>query len=64
MSLEYRPLSTPPYSGLGRFAIDTLVCLRKVGPAGADFVLSYASLGVQTVYSIVQGRELSSVPSS
>jgi Trk K+ transport system NAD-binding subunit len=26
--------------------------------AGADFVLSYASFGVQTVFSIVQGREL------
>jgi Trk K+ transport system NAD-binding subunit len=26
--------------------------------AGADFVLSYASLGVQTVYSIIQGHEL------
>ena len=32
--------------------------VEAIQRAGADFVLSYASLGVQTVYSIVQGREL------
>ena len=32
--------------------------VEAIHRAGADFVLSYASLGVQTVYSIVQGREL------
>jgi Trk K+ transport system NAD-binding subunit len=32
--------------------------VEAIRRAGADFVLSYASLGVQTVFSIVQGREL------
>jgi len=32
--------------------------VEAIQRAGADFVLSYASLGVQTVYSIMQGREL------
>jgi Trk K+ transport system NAD-binding subunit len=32
--------------------------VEAVRRAGADFVLSYASFGVQTVFSIVQGREL------
>ena len=32
--------------------------VEAIQRAGADFVLSYASLGVQTVYSIVEGREL------
>ena len=32
--------------------------VEAIQRAGADFVLSYASLGVQTVFSIVQGREL------
>ncbi len=32
--------------------------VEAIQRAGADFVLSYASLGVQTVYSIVLGREL------
>ncbi|MCH7565111.1 MAG: NAD-binding protein [Gemmatimonadetes bacterium] len=32
--------------------------VEAIQRAGADFVLSYASLGVQMVYSIVQGREL------
>lgn len=32
--------------------------VEAVQRAGADFVLSYASLGVQTVFSIVQQREL------
>ena len=32
--------------------------VEAIQRAGADFVLSYASLGVQTVSSIVQGREL------
>jgi Trk K+ transport system NAD-binding subunit len=32
--------------------------VEAIQRAGADFVLSYASLGVQTVHSIVQGREL------
>ena len=32
--------------------------VEAIQRAGADFVLSYASLGVQTVYSIVQRREL------
>ena len=32
--------------------------VEAIQRAGADFVLSYASLGVQTVYSIAQGREL------
>ncbi len=32
--------------------------VEAIQRAGADFVLSYSSLGVQTVYSIVQGREL------
>lgn len=32
--------------------------VEAVQRAGADFVLSYASLGVQTVFSIVKGREL------
>ena len=32
--------------------------VEAIQRAGADFVLSYASLGVQTVYSIVQGQEL------
>jgi len=32
--------------------------VEAIQRAGADFVLSYASLGVQTVYSIVQGHEL------
>jgi uncharacterized protein with PhoU and TrkA domain len=32
--------------------------VEAIQRAGADFVLSYASLGVQTVYSILQGREL------
>ena len=32
--------------------------VEAIQRAGADFVLSYASLGMQTVYSIVQGREL------
>ena len=32
--------------------------VEAIQRAGADFVLSYTSLGVQTVYSIVQGREL------
>jgi Trk K+ transport system NAD-binding subunit len=32
--------------------------VEAIQRAGADFVLSYASFGVQTVFSIVQGREL------
>jgi len=32
--------------------------VEAIQRAGADFVLSYASLGAQAVYSIVQGREL------
>jgi len=32
--------------------------VEAIQRAGADFVLSYASLGVQTVFSIVQEREL------
>jgi Trk K+ transport system NAD-binding subunit len=32
--------------------------IEAIRRAGADFVLSYASLGVQTVYSIVRGREI------
>ena len=32
--------------------------VEAIQRAGADFVLSYASLGVQTVYSIAQGQEL------
>ncbi|MEE2669577.1 MAG: NAD-binding protein [Gemmatimonadota bacterium] len=32
--------------------------VEAIQRAGADFVLSYASVGVQTVSSIVQGREL------
>jgi len=32
--------------------------VEAIQRAGADFVLSYVSLGVQTVYSIMQGREL------
>jgi len=32
--------------------------VQAIQRAGADFVLSYASLGVQTLYSIAQGREL------
>ncbi len=32
--------------------------VEAIQRAGADFVLSYASLGVQTVFSIVQRREL------
>jgi Trk K+ transport system NAD-binding subunit len=32
--------------------------VEAVQRAGADFVLSYASLGVQMIFSIVQGREL------
>jgi Trk K+ transport system NAD-binding subunit len=32
--------------------------VEAIQRAGADFVLSYAYLGVQTVYSIVQGHEL------
>ena len=32
--------------------------VEAIQRAGADFVLSYASLGVQTVFSIVHGREL------
>ena len=32
--------------------------VEAIQRAGADFVLSYASLGVQMVYSIVEGREL------
>ncbi len=32
--------------------------VEAIQRAGADFVLSYDSLGVQTVFSIVQGREL------
>jgi len=32
--------------------------VEAIQRAGADFVLSYASLGVQTIFSIVQGREL------
>lgn len=32
--------------------------VESVQRAGADFVLSYASFGVQTVFSLVQGREL------
>ncbi len=32
--------------------------VEAIQRAGADFVLSYASLGVQTVFSIVQGRDL------
>ncbi len=32
--------------------------VEAIHRAGADFVLSYASFGVQTVFSIVQGREL------
>ncbi len=31
--------------------------VEAIQRAGADFVLSYASFGVQTVFSIVQGRE-------
>ncbi len=32
--------------------------VEAIQRAGADFVLSYASFGVQTLFSIVQGREL------
>ena len=32
--------------------------IEAIQRAGADFVLSYASFGVQTVFSIVRGREL------
>ena len=32
--------------------------VEAIHRAGADFVLSYATLGVQTVYSIVHGRDL------
>ncbi len=32
--------------------------VKAIRRAGADFVLSYTSIGVQTVYSIVQGQEL------
>lgn len=32
--------------------------LEAIHRAGADFVLSYASLGVEAVYSILKGREL------
>jgi Trk K+ transport system NAD-binding subunit len=32
--------------------------VEAIQRAGADFVMSYASLGVQTVYSIVRGRDL------
>jgi Trk K+ transport system NAD-binding subunit len=32
--------------------------VEAIQRAGADFVLSYASLGVQTVFSIVRGQEL------
>ncbi len=32
--------------------------MEAIQRAGADFVLSYTSFGVQTVLSIVQGREL------
>jgi Trk K+ transport system NAD-binding subunit len=32
--------------------------VEAIQRAGADFVLSYASLGVETVYSIVHGRDL------
>ena len=32
--------------------------VEAIQRAGADFVLSYASFGVQMVFSIVQGREL------
>lgn len=32
--------------------------IEAIRRAGADFVLSYASLGVQTVFSIVKGREI------
>jgi voltage-gated potassium channel len=32
--------------------------VEAIQRAGADFVLSYASLGVQSVIAIVQGREL------
>ncbi|MEN8145606.1 MAG: AMP-binding protein, partial [Gemmatimonadota bacterium] len=32
--------------------------VQAIRRAGADFVLSYASFGVQTVFSLVQGREL------
>jgi Trk K+ transport system NAD-binding subunit len=32
--------------------------IEAIRRAGADFVLSYASFGVQTVYSIVRGREI------
>jgi voltage-gated potassium channel len=32
--------------------------VEAIRRAGADFVLSYASLGVQTVFSLVAGREL------
>ncbi len=32
--------------------------VEAIQRAGADFVLSYASFGVQTVFSLVQGREL------
>jgi voltage-gated potassium channel len=32
--------------------------IEAIHRAGADFVLTYASLGIQTVASIVQGREL------
>jgi Trk K+ transport system NAD-binding subunit len=32
--------------------------VEAIQRAGADFVLSYASFGVQTVFSIVQGREI------
>jgi Trk K+ transport system NAD-binding subunit len=32
--------------------------VEAIHRAGADFVLSYASLGVETVYSIVHGRDL------
>jgi Trk K+ transport system NAD-binding subunit len=32
--------------------------IEAIRRAGADFVLSYASFGVQTVFSIVRGREI------
>jgi Trk K+ transport system NAD-binding subunit len=32
--------------------------IEAIQRAGADFVLSYASLGIQTVFSIVRGREI------